>query len=70
MGRQEVKRKYAVGGGGGILAEVLLLKCTDMAPPYPVSQVGKPYPRWVWRDHALAVTDLHVGMGASAARYR
>ena len=34
-----------------------------------VSQVGKPDPRWVWRDHALAVTDLHVGMGASAARY-
>lgn len=37
-------------------------------PGQQVSQVGKPDPRWVWRDHALAVTDLHVGAGASSAR--
>ena len=30
---------------------------------FQVAQVGKPDPRWSWRDHALPVTDLTISHG-------
>lgn len=32
-------------------------------PGLQVAQVGKPDPRWSWRDHALPVTDLTISHG-------
>jgi len=37
-------------------------------PGLKVGQVGRPEPRWSWRDHALAVTDVHVTAGGCHAK--
>ena len=32
-------------------------------PGLPSGQVGKPEPKWSWREHALPVTDIDVTSG-------
>ena len=32
-------------------------------PGLPSGQVGKPEPKWSWREHALPVTDIDVSSG-------
>ena len=32
-------------------------------PGLPSGQVGKPEPKWSWREHALPVTDIDISSG-------
>jgi len=57
------------GGDGQVLCwSLAVVLARRNIPGLKVSQVGKPDPKWCWRDHALPVTGLHVTHGGVHAK--
>jgi len=55
---------FSAGADGQVLCWSLATVLSRRTlPGLPSGQVGKPEPKWSWREHALPVTDMHISSG-------